>query len=232
MRSYLQFCPIARTSEIMGERWTLIIVRNLLLGCRTFNEIAAGAPGISRTLLSGRLRELERAGIIRIEAKDDGRGSAYELTEAGRELGGVLQAIAAWGVRWLDLTPPQANPGVVLWAWCTSQLERDRLPDGRVLVRFEFTDRPADQRRYWLLVENRDAEVCYRNPGFEEDLRVDVSDSTTFANWHLGRVEWGQALRSRAVRVTGPRRLARSLPTWNRRPDYDHVWNSLTRSTT
>lgn len=229
MRSYLQFCPIARTSEIMGERWTLIIVRNLVLGCTTFNEIADGAPGISRTLLSGRLRELERAGIIRIRAKDDGHGSAYELTQAGREMGSVLQAIAAWGARWLDMTPPHANPGVVLWAWCTSQLERDRLPDERVVVRFEFTDRPADQRRYWVLFENRDAEVCYKDPGFPEDLGVEVTDSLTFANWHLGQVEWGHALRSRAIQVTGPRRLAQALPTWNRRPDYDQTWTALSR---
>src|SRR5215213_3202585 len=80
MRTYGQFCPIARGSEILAERWTPIILRNLLLGCWTFNEIAAGAPGLSRALLARRLRELERAGVLEIRAKPNGRGSVYEPT--------------------------------------------------------------------------------------------------------------------------------------------------------
>ena len=217
MRSYGQFCPIARASEILAERWTPIILRNLLYGCTTFSELAAGAPGISRSLLSTRLRELERAGVIEVRRKPDGNGSFYELTPGGRDLWGVLQAIGDWGVRWLELAPPTASPDVVVWSWCTAYLEHDRLPERRVLVRFDFPDQPAPRRRMWMLVEHGDAEICHKDPGFDEDVVVTVYDAHTFARWHLGLIEWGDALRDGAVQVRGHRELARALPTWNRR---------------
>lgn len=217
MQSYGQFCPIARASEILSERWTLIILRNLLYGCTTFGELAAGAPGLSRTLLSKRLHQLERAAVIEIRPKPDGNGSLYELTRSGRELWGVLQSIGDWGMRWLEVAPATSSPDVVLWAWCTGYLRRDRLPDGRVVVRFEFPGQPSPRTRLWLLVEHHDAELCHTSPGFEEDLVVVVHDPRAFARWHLGQIEWTDALRAGHVRVTGPRDLARALPTWNRR---------------
>ena len=129
MRSYGQYCPIARASELLAERWSIIILRNIvILGCRTFNEIADGAPGLSRGLLSKRLRELERAGVIEIRRKPDSHGSIYAPTEAGRELTHVMRALQHWGSKWADLTPEQAHPGVVLWMWATFFLDRERLP--------------------------------------------------------------------------------------------------------
>jgi len=116
MRNYGQFCPIARGSEILAERWTPTILRNVLLGCRTFNEIAAGAPGLSRALLTRRLRELEHVGVIQIHPKPDGHGSLYEPTPAGRDLQGVLEAIGGWAERWMDVTAEHADPDVVLWS--------------------------------------------------------------------------------------------------------------------
>lgn len=216
MRNYGQYCPIARTSEILAERWTPIIVRNLLLGCTTFSDIAAGTPGISRGLLSRRLRELERAGVIEIRPKLDGHGSVYELTQAGRDLWPVLQAMRSWGMKWLEVTPAHSHPDVVLWSWSTIYLRDDLLPAGRVVVRFDFPDQPTSWRRFWFLVEGGNAELCRKHPGFEEDVQV-VADSLVFARWHLGEVEWADALRSGEIHVTGPRRLARALPTWNRR---------------
>lgn len=222
MRPYGQFCPIARASEIFAERWTPIILRNLLYGCTTFTELASGAPGISRTLLSQRLRELERAGVIEIRAKPNGNGSTYELTSSGLELWGVLQAIGDWGAKWLELAPATASPDVVLWSWCNGFLERDRLPDRRVLVRFDFPDQPKPRHRLWLLADSHGAEICHTHPGFDEDLVVVVADPPTFARWHLGLLEWGDALRADAIRVSGPRDLARALPTWNRRRTPPH----------
>ncbi|MGH2721598.1 MAG: winged helix-turn-helix transcriptional regulator, partial [Actinomycetota bacterium] len=114
MRGYGQFCPVARASEVLAERWTPIIVRNLLLGCRTFGEIVDGAPGLSRGLLSKRLHELERAGVIGIRPKPDSHGSIYELTSAGRELWEVILMLGVWGEKWLELEPEHAHPAVVL----------------------------------------------------------------------------------------------------------------------
>lgn len=221
MKTYGQFCPIARASEVLAERWTPIIIRNLLLGCRTFNEIASGAPGLSRALLSRRLRELERAGVIETSPKPNGHGSVYELTQAGRELWGVLQAMRSWGERWLEVTPAHSDPDVVLWSWSTTYLRRECLPEGRVLVRFEFPGQPAHRRRLWLLVEDGEAEVCHKHPGFEENLVVAVEEPRSFARWHLGLIEWGAALRAGHIRISGRRDLARALPTWNARPNLD-----------
>ncbi|MDP8978307.1 MAG: FAD-binding protein [Actinomycetota bacterium] len=217
MKGYGQFCPIARASEILAERWTPVILRNLLYGCTSFSQLVAGAPGISRTLLSQRLRGLQRAGIIDISSKADGNGSVYELTAMGRELWSVLHAMGDWGAKWLELAPATASPDVVLWSWCNAYLQRDRLPDRRVLTRFDFPDQPKSRQRLWLLVDNRHAEVCHKHPGFDEDLIVVVHDAQVFARWHLGLVEWVDALRADAVHVDGPRDLARALPSWNRR---------------
>jgi FAD/FMN-containing dehydrogenase/DNA-binding HxlR family transcriptional regulator len=225
MKGYGQFCPVARASEVLAERWTPIIVRNLLLGCTTFNEIASGAPGLSRALLTTRLGELSQAGVIEIRPKSGGHGSLYELTQAGRELWGVLNAMGGWALKWMELTPEQSDPDVVLWSWCYSFLRHDRLPDGRVLVRFEFkAGRKGRPIRAWLLLEHQDGEICARYPGFEEDLIVSIDDSQAFARWHLGLIEWESALRSGGIRVDGRRDLARALPTWNAGPQLHTQW--------
>lgn len=216
MRTYGQYCPIARASELLAERWSIIILRNILIGCRTFNEIAEGAPGLSRGLLSKRLRELERAGVIEIHPKPDGPGSTYEPTQGGRELWDVMLAIEQWGAKWAELTPEHAHPGVVLWGWATAYLDRDRLPSRRVLIRFEYPTLSGSGSRGWLLIERGDAELCEKYPGGKEDLIVVINDPVAFARWHLGELTWADALRSQAIEVHGSRTLARELPTWNR----------------
>jgi DNA-binding HxlR family transcriptional regulator len=215
VRTYGQYCPIARASELLGERWTFIIVRNILIGCRNFNDIAAGAPGLSRGLLSKRLRELERAGVITITSKPGGQGSVYSPTQAGRELWDVMLAMQHWGARWAELAPEHAHPGIVLWTWVWKYLERNALPVARTLVRFDFLTEPVSGRHAWLLVERGDVELCSVHPGGEEDAVVVVKDPVTFARWHIGDIEWPAALRSGGIEVIGPRRIERALPTWH-----------------
>jgi DNA-binding HxlR family transcriptional regulator len=220
VRTYGQYCPIARASELLAERWSFIILRNIvLIGCRTFNEIADGAPGLSRGLLSKRLRDLERAGVVEIRPKPDGPGSTYEPTQAGRELSEVMLALQRWGSQWAELTPEHAHPGVVLWGWVSCHLDRGRLPRRRVLVRFDYPTLSGPGSRGWLLIERGDAEICEKHPGGDEDLVVVVSDPVAFARWDLGELEWGDAVRGGAIQVRGSRALARALPTWKRRVD-------------
>lgn len=216
MRSYGQFCPIARGSEIFAERWTPIILRNLLLGCRTFNQIAAGAPGLSRALLTRRLRELERTGLVTIRPKADGRGSHYEPTPAAEAMRPVLRALSDWAQEWTDLTNEHADPDAVLWSWTQSYLRTDLLPERRVVVRFDFHNR--GRRSLWLLVERGGAEICRFDPGFGDDLTVSINDPIAFARWHLGSIAWADAVRSGAITVEGTRDLRRALPTWNGAP--------------
>jgi DNA-binding HxlR family transcriptional regulator len=220
MRSYGQYCPIARAAELLAERWSILILRNVvILGCRTFNEIADGAPGLSRGLLSKRLRELEHAGVIEIRRKPDGPGSTYEPTDAGRALTKVMNELQAWGSKWAELTPEQAHPGVVLWMWATFFLEHARLPRRRALVRFEYPTLSGPGSRAWLLIERGDAELCEKYPGGEEHLVVVVNDPVIFARWHLGEIGWSSALRSGAIELAGSASLARALPTWHREHD-------------
>src|SRR5215469_3027606 len=115
MRSYGQFCPIARSSELLAERWTPIIVRNLLNGCRTYNEIRQGAPGIPTALLSRRLEQLEHAGIIERNHNPTGRGSTFRLTAMGEALRPVCEAMGQWGARWLEIEPHHLDPAYILW---------------------------------------------------------------------------------------------------------------------
>lgn len=216
VRNYRQYCPIARTSEVMAERWTPLLIRNLMLGAHTFNGIARGVPAMSRSMLAKRLAELERANVIRSIPKADGPGSTYELTPAGADLADVIDAMSDWGDRWIEVTDEHADPGFALWAWCQAQLDRTRLPPERTLIAFVFPDEAAGNQRYWLLAESGDAEVCYSDPGGEPDLHV-VAESRAFVDWHRGALTWARAVREGRITVTGPRRLARALPTWNLR---------------
>jgi DNA-binding HxlR family transcriptional regulator len=216
MGTYRQYCPVARASEILAERWNPLIVRNLMFGARTFSAIARGVPAMSRSMLLKRLEELDRAGVIESSKKPDGRGRLYTLTEAGADLAGVIDGLAAWGERWVEVTTDRADPGFALWAWCQVQLNRASLPPRRVVVALIFPDEAPTNRRYWLLLDDGDAEVCYSDPGGEPDLTVQAR-SLAFVDWHRGKRSWSDVLRSGDVSITGPTSLRRAFPTWNLR---------------
>ena len=215
MRSYGQYCPVARAAEVLAERWTFLIIRNLMFGADTFSALKAGVPQMSRSVLVTRLRELERADVVRRTPKA-GRGYRYELTEAGRDLAPVIDALSVWGERWVEIGPEHTDPGFALWAWCEVQLDRGALPDRRLVVAFSFPDQPVGNRHYWLLVEGGDAQVCYTDPGGEPALQV-TAESRAFIDWHRGRLSWSRAVSSGRIEVSGRREYARALPTWNLR---------------
>lgn len=217
MRTYGQFCPIARTSELIAERWTPIIVRNLLNGCRTFTEIRQGAPGISTALLAQRLDALERHGIVESEHNGpSGRGRSYRLTEKGRELKSVCDAMGQWGARWLEIQPHHLDPAYVLWA-TTKLVDVSRLPERTVVVRFDMRDRPTD--RYWLILRRPHPELCTKGLGYVEDL-VARTDSACLVDIHLTRTSYTEAVRDGRLVLDGPTPLARAFTTWIRRSPF------------
>jgi DNA-binding HxlR family transcriptional regulator len=220
VRTYGQYCPIARAAEIFAERWTPLIVRNLQVGCGSFGEILEGAPGLSRTLLSQRLKMLERLGVVASTPKTEGRGHHYELTSAGHDLFTVCKSLGEWGARWLEIAPENLDPFVALWSMCNA-LRRDQLPDRRVVVRFDFTGRPR-RERYWLLIERGDTEICKTNPGLEEDLSV-TAEAEAFVKWHAGQLSWAEAVRGGRIQLDGPASLARAFPTWNARSMFARI---------
>jgi DNA-binding HxlR family transcriptional regulator len=211
--TYGQYCPVARASEILAMRWTPIIVRNMLLGCETFSEIREGAPGIPKSLLVQRLRMLETYDVVERTPAPNGRGSRYVLTEAGRELEPVVDAMGDWGARWLDIAPHHIDAGVVLWGMCKG-IDPEELPENRVVVRFELPDLP--ERRMWIVAQPPAAEVCVTPPGYEEDLVV-RTDTETLADWHLGRISLVQATKTGRMKVEGLSYLIRELSRWGMR---------------
>lgn len=208
MRSYGQYCPIARTSELLAERWTPILIRNLLAGCRTFGELLQGAPGISKALLAQRLDLLERHGIVTKQRVASGSGRVfYELTEKGRELKAVTDAMGHWGARWLEVEPQHIDPAYVLWATCRL-VDTELLPERGVVVRVELPGETPD--RYWMLLRRPHNELCSAYLGWTEDLIL-RTDSATLAHWHLRHLTYDDAVRSGALRVEGSRPALRAF---------------------
>ena len=226
VRTYGQYCPIARGAEIFAERWTPLIVRNLYLGCGSFGEILEGAPGLSRTLLSQRLKQLEQLGVVASAPKPDGHGHHYELTSAGHDLFKVCQSLGEWGARWLEIAPENLDPFVALWSMCNA-LRRDRLPDRRVVVRFDFTGLRR-RERYWLIIERGDTEICKTYHGLDEELYI-TAEAEAFVKWHAGQLTWAQATREDRIQLDGPSWLVRAFPTWNARSIFAHI-RPVTRS--
>ena len=206
MKGYGQYCPITRASEILATRWTPVIIRNLVLGCESFSEIAEGAPGIPRSVLAERLRMLERHGIVERTAR---RG--YLLTDAGAELEGVLDAMGVWGARWLETAPEDLDAHVVLWSMCKLMQKNEQLPDRRVVLRFDVSD--ARNAHFWVVLNRPTAEVCIKPPGFDVDVVVSTA-SEWLALWHMGRLPLSAAIRRGLISVTGPPSLVRDLATW------------------
>jgi DNA-binding HxlR family transcriptional regulator len=221
MHEYQQYCPIARATEVLGERWTFLIVRNLLLGCETFTEIEGGAPGIPRSTLTQRLRHLERMELVARHTAENGRSTRYALTSAGRDLWEVCLALGNWGARWLDVAPEHFDPYNALWSMSRS-LVRELLPPGRVVVRFNFHGYGTRKMPIWLIIDAGESELCLKHPGFDEDLVIDA-DAESFVKWHMGWVPWADAVRTGQISVVGPRPLAKSFPTWNKLSRFANV---------
>jgi DNA-binding HxlR family transcriptional regulator len=202
MKSYGQYCPISRTAELLGDRWTIHIVRDLLTGTNRFNELIRGNPGLSRALLTRRLRQLIMAGVL--EQADDG---SYRLTESGRALEPIVFGLATWGARWILGEPvvDELDPDLLLW-WLHRQLDATDLPRPRFTVYVRLTDHP---KRYWIVVE-REASICLADPGFEVDVTLH-SDRAALYRTYLGRNSLAEATRRGEVELVGSQKAVRSF---------------------
>jgi DNA-binding HxlR family transcriptional regulator len=217
MKGYGQFCPVAKAAEVFAERWTPLVLRELVCGSHRFNHLHRGVPLMSRTLLAQRLAQLEDAGIVRSEARANGRGREYFLTPAGEELRPLIDRLGEWGQRWArkQVRPEDLDAGLLMWD-IHRRVNTDRLPDRRVVVRFDFRAVPKTVRRpptYWLILEHRDVDLCLKDPGFEIDLAVNADLVALTKAW-MGDVRLADAMRAGLVRVEGPTALVRAFPGW------------------
>lgn len=209
--SYHQFCPVAKAMELLDERWTMLIVRELVTGSQHFNDLRRGVPRMSPTLLSKRLHQLVRAGIVNRQA--DGNQVRYVLTEAGQELRPVVEALGAWGVRWMgELGDEDLDPKLLLWDMHRN-INQDAVPAGRTVVQFRFIDVPAKTRNWWLVITPEQADVCDADPGYPVALAITASLRQMVLLWR-GDLGWPEAMRSGAIQVSGPHTLRRGLPRW------------------
>jgi DNA-binding HxlR family transcriptional regulator len=221
---YDQFCPVAKASEIFATRWTPLIMRELMAGIHSFNDIHRGIPLISRAVLVSRLRTLEENGIVERRGRADAAGSEYWLTPAGNAFGPVICELRRWGLtHGRDrVKPGDLDPAVLLWGF-RKRADRNALPDRRIVVRFEFSGVPTSRTKYrimWLILDQSGVDVCVKDPGYDVDLvfRGNIAD---FVAVYCGHVMWSDT-NGKILFIEGEDSLARQLPGWlkfDRKPD-------------
>lgn len=214
MKSYAQFCPVAKAAELFCERWTPLILRDLHWGSTRFSELQRGVPLMSPTLLSQRLKQLEAEGVIERRRPEKGKGWTYHLTQAGREFAPLIDALGVWGQRWArrDLADNEVDLGLLLWS-----MERRARPEafgsGRVVIRLDFIDQPLGRKRWWFVNEGETCEVCLDDPGFDVDLFLTCS-LPDMIRVIRGDVTLERALESERLEAIGAASVRRRLSAW------------------
>ena len=199
MADYGRYCPVAMASEVMADRWTPLIVRELVLGNTRFNDIARALPGISRSLLVQRLRHLERNGVLETWPSPTGHGKEYYLTPAGRDLERVIDSLGRWAIEWLfdDMEPHEVEPTTLMW-WMHRRIAPERFPPRRTVIEWRHTAPQPDT--IWFVLEHSAVSVCTQHPGFDIDLVVTMA-TADLADVFQGYRRWQEAVDSGAVEV-------------------------------
>jgi DNA-binding HxlR family transcriptional regulator len=229
MPSYAQYCPVARAAEILNERWTLLILRDLLYGARRFNEIRKGVPRMSPTLLSKRLKNLEACGLIVRRLAHKTGIVEYFPTPAGLEVRPIIELYGAWGQRWVRdrLGNDELDVNLLMWD-LRCGIDRQHFPRGRTVVSFEYTDRPRLSKdkwwvdKWWLIVTEEGVDLCVQDPGYEVDLYV-VTDLRTMTKVSMGDIPVREAVRSQVIELHGSRSLAETFEHWLPRSSFADV---------
>ena len=211
---YGQFCPVAMAAEVLCTRWTVLLLRELMCGSTRFNELRKGVPRMSPALLSKRLKELEEWGVVARRKTEEPGVFAYELTAAGRDLRAIVEAMGAWGQRWLEgqLSLKNLDPALLMWDM-RRNLDPRPMPPQRRVIQFVYRDQPAARRSWWLVVQEGETDLCSTDPGFDVDLYVHADLRTMTAVW-MGVTTLRRECEAGAIEVVGDRDLARSMQRW------------------
>lgn len=211
---YKQFCPLSMAAEVLCTRWTLVLLREFIAGSTRFNDLRRGVPKMSPTLLSQRLKELEEAGVIERRPVPGERGIYdYHLTDSGRDLRAVVEAIGMWGQKWVssDLSLKNLDPSLLMWDM-RRNLNPKPLPRARTVIQFLYSDLPASKKLWWLVVEPEgDVDLCWSDPGFDVDLYVTTDLRTMTAVWMgVTTLEREKA----KFDLSGPKALTATMQQW------------------
>ncbi len=212
MKGYGQFCPLAQATQVLCERWTLLIVRELLAGSTRFNEIHKGVPLMSPTLLSTRLKQLLKADIVMLEGNRN--NYSYLLTEAGLELRPIVELMGAWGHRWVrsNLDKEDLDAGLLMWDMRRC-VDPTQFSCDRVVVEFEYPDAPPGARRWWLISMEGEADLCLDDPGYEVDVLICSSLKTMTEIW-ICEKKFNDAVQQGEIEVSGDPQLVKTLQAW------------------
>jgi len=213
MKGYGQFCPIAKASEVLGERWTHLVVRELMVGSDTFNDLRKGIPLMSPSLLSSRLKSLEKTGIV-IRSESNGRVK-YRLSEAGHELKPIIMQLGVWGHRWVrtNYSKDDLDPSLLMWDIHRTIDTKFFKKNDRTVLTFEFTDYPNAMRFWWLVIKNDDVDVCLKDPGYNVDLTLSTDLKTMTKIW-MGDTSMMKAMREKTFIMQGSTMLKKSIIIW------------------
>ena len=211
---YKQFCPLAMAAELLCTRWTMLLLRELVAGTTRFNDLRRAVSKMSPTLLAQRLRELEAAGIIERRALRSEKGIfEYHLTESGRDLREVVEAMGFWGQKWIEARQSLKNldPSLLMWDM-RRQLNPTPLPRRRTVIQFLYPELPMTKRNWWLVVEpDGEVDLCWSDPGFDVDLYVSTDLRTMTSIW-MGVTTVSKEAGKLAL--TGDREIAATMQTW------------------
>ena len=214
--SYQQFCPVAIATEVLGARWTLLVIRELVLGTTRFNDLRRGVPRMSPALLSKRLKELEVAGLVnKVASRREPGVAEYHLTPAGRELGPIVKAVGAWGHRWTETKPQleKLDAGLLMWDM-RRRVRVDVLPPQRTVIQFIYPERPEGERNWWIVVDPQTGpDLCAIEPGFDVDLFVRTDLRTMTAIW-MGLDTMPRALADDRLTLIGDPDLQKKMAHW------------------
>lgn len=214
MKPYGQFCPLAQATQLLCERWTLLVVRELIAGSTRFNELQKGVPLMSPTLLSTRLKQLVRAGVLEREGS---KGNySYTLTPAGHELRPIVELLGAWGHRWArsSLNKGDLDAGLLMWDMRRS-IDPNIFPDHRIVVQFEYPDAPPGARKWWLVSENGEVDLCFNDHGYDVDVVIRCSLKTMTEVW-ICEQNFNDVVKRGDIKVLGDTALVNKLEKWLR----------------
>ena len=213
MTSYGQFCPVSKAAEVLFEKWTILIVRELLMGTTRFNDFQRAISKISPTLLTKRLKTLEEKGVIVRKQVSGRRGHEYWLTPAGKELEPLLDNIAVWGMRWArgQMSDDELDVELLMWE-IQRRIQTKNLPGGETVICFEFTDL-EEHKNWWIWINQDQVDLCTEDPGKDVDLYFTTDLRTMVEVWQ-GDLDLKKALKGERIETHGNSKLIKTMPDW------------------
>jgi DNA-binding HxlR family transcriptional regulator len=213
---YGQYCPIAKAAEVLGERWTLLVLRELLSGATRYRDLQRGLGRISPSVLSARLKTLIDHGIVEKVDTGSANGSEYRLTKAGAELAPIVESIGVWGQRWVRSRMSRDELDIELLMLSVQRyFDASALGEDHAVVAFVFSDLHGPNRRWWLLVDDGTTELCAQPPGRAEDIAL-TCGLRTLAEVVVGNNTVRAAIASGRLQAQGAPKLVRSVQRWLR----------------